>query len=356
MELPLSLPEALIWISTLEQVKKEQEGSIKALWRQAKEQQSKLEEREVVSREEVEEALQHNLDLARSEQAQLTVGVAVVKGFGHQLHGKLRRVERQVLDLEAECRTWLQYKDTDSQEHQAQITKLEEELDRMQRDFETEADSIKHALEATLNQIDKETAQLIDEKKQFAAKKAIKHLDKSSKQEIKENEWMQKEIAICNEELSIMALPVQNLEDENLQHINWLFEHRMEDLSLSRNILLTQTVGPSDSEMQKKSLKSPTSGRDVGDATKFLEGDETDRSCSSAPQDLWVLLDRSQSQQLRDERLHLGVPQQMLLSVVGQAVPLHPVPSEDEDDDGRDSRVPKDQGLLTTQIINNKFK
>ncbi|XP_071378400.1 coiled-coil domain-containing protein 83 [Centroberyx affinis] len=153
-----------------------------------------------------------------------------------------------------------------------------------------------------------------------------------------------------------MALSVQNLEDENLQHINWLFEHRMEDLSFSRNMLLTQTVGPSDSEMQKKSLKSPTSGRDVGDATNFLERDETDRSCSSAPQDLWALLDRNQSQQLRDERLHLGVPQQMLLSVVGQAVPLHPVPTEDEDDDGRDSRVPKDQGLLTTQIINNKFK
>ncbi|KAM3868717.1 coiled-coil domain-containing protein 83 [Diretmus argenteus] len=352
---------------TLEQLKKEQEDHITALWRQTKEQRRKLEQREVVSREEVEEAQRCSLDAVHAEEAQLT-----------ELRRKLIGAEKQVLDLEAECHTWLQYKDTGSREYQAQITNLQEVLDRMQRDFETAADNIKHTLDATLSEIDKETIQLVNEKKQLAAETAIKHLDKFTKEKIKENGWLQTEISIYNQEVSSMEQSVHSLEEENLQHMNWLFEQRMEDLNLSRNVCFTPADGPRDS---KKSHDSPTSdingvacvsvkppslrnismsfpwfavaGREMGEATKYLEGDETDSSCSSASQDLRVPLDQSQSQQLKDE-LHLEALELKLLRVVGQAVPLHPRPSED--DDGWDSRAPEERGPLTTRIINDKFQ
>lgn len=57
--------------SQREQLKEEQLGHIKVLRKQAKEQESKLEQREVVNKEQVEQALQQNLELVRSQEKEL---------------------------------------------------------------------------------------------------------------------------------------------------------------------------------------------------------------------------------------------------------------------------------------------
>ncbi|XP_035637574.1 coiled-coil domain-containing protein 83 isoform X1 [Oncorhynchus keta] len=353
-----------------EQLKEEQLGHIKVLRKQAKEQESKLEQREVVNKEQVEQALQQNLELVRSQEKELA-----------ELRAEVIRLEEEVLVLQAERHIRQEYKMAGSQEHQQQIQHLEAELAQMQKGFQEMADNIQRSLDVTFNEIDKKTVHLIDDKKQLATERAIKHLDKHSRQEIKENEWLKRELAIYTREVSITALAVQQLEEENLEHMSQLFERRLEDLQISRNVFLTQAagLGPSDSTIQETIMKNGVSSSPVPPLhpateawraqkqAKELERDETSGSCSEAAyrptedplQDLSVLLYGSQTY-LQQRDMHLGPLEIKLLTVVGQALPLHPVPSETPGSKGSSSapemlQAPEDWPL-TARIIHKRFK
>ncbi|KAK6322037.1 hypothetical protein J4Q44_G00068290 [Coregonus suidteri] len=362
-----------------EQLKEEQMGHIKVLRKQAKEQESKLEQKEVVNKEQVEQALQQNLELVRSQEKELA-----------ELRAEVSHLEEEVLVLQAERHIRQEYKVIGSQEHQRQIQHLEAELAQMQRGFQEMADNIQRTLDVTFNEIDKKTVHLIDEKKQLATERAIKHLDKQSRQEIKENEWLKRELATYTREVSITALAVQQLEEENLEHMSQLFEHRLEDLQISRNVFLTQAagLGPSDTTVQETIMKSNAVSGQQSDGVssspvpplhpametwraqkqaKELERDETSGSCSEAayrptedpPQDLSVLLYGSQTYMQQGD-MHLGPLEQKLLTVVGQALPLHPVQSETPGSEGSSSapgmlQAPEDWPL-TARIIHKRFK
>ncbi|XP_038844941.1 coiled-coil domain-containing protein 83 [Salvelinus namaycush] len=353
-----------------EQLKEEQLGHIKVLRKQAKEQESKLEQREVINKEQVEQALQENLELVRSQEKELA-----------ELRAEVSRLEEDVLVLQAERQIRQEYKMTGSQEHQQQIQHLEAELAQMQKEFQEMADNIQRSLDVTFNEIDKKTVHLIDEKKQLATERAIKHLDKHSRQEIKENEWLKRELAIYTREVSITALAVQQLEEENLEHMSQLFERRLEDLHISRNVFLTQAagLGPSDSTVQETIMKNGVSSSPVPPLhpateawraqkqAKELERDETSGSCSEVAyrptedplQDLSVLLYGNQTY-LQQGDMHLGPLEMKLLTVVGQALPLHPVPSETPGFEGSSSapgmlQAPEDWPL-TARIIHKRFK
>ncbi|XP_045549383.1 coiled-coil domain-containing protein 83 isoform X5 [Salmo salar] len=308
------------------------------------------------------------------------------------LRAEVSRLEEEVLVLHAERHIRQEYKMTGSQEHQQQIQHLEAELAQMQKGFQEMADNIQRSLDVTFNEIDKKTVHLIDEKKQLATEMAIKHLDKHSRQEIKENEWLKRELAIYTREVSITALAVQQLEEENLEHMSQLFERRLEDLQISRNVFLTQAagLGPSDSTVQETVMKSnalksekklshaPNTTDGVSSSpvpplhpateawraqkqAKELERDETSGRCSEAAyrptedplQDLSVLLYGSQTY-LQQGDMHLGPLEMKLLTVVGQALPLHPVPSETPGSEGSSS-APEDWPL-TARIIHKRFK
>lgn len=62
-----------------EQLKEEQLGHIKVLRKQAKEQESKLEQREVVNKEQVEQALQQNLELVRIQEKELAGSLSALQ-------------------------------------------------------------------------------------------------------------------------------------------------------------------------------------------------------------------------------------------------------------------------------------
>nr|XP_046161078.1 coiled-coil domain-containing protein 83 isoform X3 [Oncorhynchus gorbuscha] len=330
-----------------EQLKEEQLGHIKVLRKQAKEQESKLEQREVVNKEQVEQALQQNMELVRSQEKELA-----------ELRAEVIRLEEEVLVLQAERHIRQEYKMAGSQEHQQQIQHLEAELAQMQKGFQEMADNIQRSLDVTFNEIDKKTVHLIDDKKQLAT-----------------------ELAIYTREVSITALAVQQLEEENLEHMGQLFERRLEDLQISRNVFLTQAagLGPSDSTVQETIMKNGVSSSPVPPLhpateawraqkqAKELERDETSGSCSEAAyrptedplQDLSVLLYGSQTY-LQQRDMHLGPLEIKLLTVVGQALPLHPVPSETPGSKGSSSapemlQAPEDWPL-TARIIHKRFK
>lgn len=293
------------------------------------------------------------------------------------LHSELRRLEEKAVVLLAERQIWLEYKNVGRLEHLQQIRHLEDELARMQRGYQDMADNIKRSLKVTFNEIDKKTIHLIDEKKHLATEKAVKHLDKHSKQEIRENEWLQRELAVYKKEVSLTEVAVQKLEEENLEHMSQLFEQRLDYLEISRHVFLTQVAGlgpceSSERAVNREVLSSPATGPDARGAEghgRELEGDETDGSCRfAAPQptepplrDLSVLLYGSKTH-VQGEPMHLGPLEQKLLSVVGQAVPLHPLPAEESSSPGSHGssapglpQAPEDWPL-TARIIHNRFK
>ncbi|XP_036450350.1 coiled-coil domain-containing protein 83 [Colossoma macropomum] len=352
-----------------DQLREEQLAHIRELHKQAKEQEKKLEQREVVNKEQVEQAQRHNLELTHSQEEEL-----------EELRRKLEDLKLQVTECQKERQVWLHYKSVGSIEHQQQIQNLQSELTALQKSFEEMSENIKHSLDATFNKIDENTSQLIDEKKQRATERAIKQLDKSSCQEIKENDWLKRELVIYHKEVSIMDTAVRRLEGENLEHMKQIFEHRLNDLQISRNVFLTQAAGleqmdssgleqsvqklalietaePGSAPLPPPNSKSEARGAQRKQAVE-LEKDKTDPSCkpSSPPHDLTVLLYGSQND-LR-ELLHLGPLEQKLLSVVGQAVTLYPSPSDSEDLAMSTHTGPShtQDWALTTRTIRSKFQ
>ncbi|XP_017344629.1 coiled-coil domain-containing protein 83 isoform X1 [Ictalurus punctatus] len=326
-----------------DQLRKEHQGHLSVLRKQAKEQEKKLEEKEVASKEQVQQAVQYNLELAHIQEEELA-----------DLHRQLTSVQAQVVELQVHRQAWQLYKNVGSVEHQQQIQKLQSNLDSMQKNFQEKSEYIECSLKAAISEIDKNTSLLIEREKHLARERALKQADKHSFQKIKKNDWLKKELAVYHEEVSILDVAVSKLEEENLEHMKEL--HRLNDAQISSNVLLVQAE---DLE-QKLSLPERTAevGREQHQQSGELEEDEIDHSCkpSSPTHHLSALLSGSQSD-LR-ETLHLGPLEQKLLIVVGQAMPLSPLLSDPEDLEKliQLGQIQAQDGTLTTNIIRNKFQ
>uniref|UniRef100_W5MDE7 Coiled-coil domain containing 83 n=1 Tax=Lepisosteus oculatus TaxID=7918 RepID=W5MDE7_LEPOC len=333
-----------------EQLKEEQMGHIRTLLKQAKEQERDLEQRVVVNREQVDQALHKYWELARSKDSEL-----------EELRDELNTLQQKVLVVMSEKQCWLEYKTVGSQEHSLQIQLLEAELTQMQKDFQEMADHIQRSFDVTINEIDKKTEKLINEKKHLAS-----------------------EIAIYKQEVALLEVSVQKHEEENLEQMNMLFQHRLDDLNISRQVFLTQVagLGLADSGMLGEDFKinnlsdqTDASSRPINSLLATAEGekgpglpgelerDETVTSCSkpagsptgSPSQDLRALLYGSQVN--FQESMQLGPLELKLLSVVGQAVPILPAPSSTSQDCNTEaSQQQVDEWPVTPKMIHAKFK
>ncbi|XP_076131055.1 coiled-coil domain-containing protein 83 [Alosa pseudoharengus] len=345
-------------IELRDHLREEQKGHITVLRKQAKEQERKLEQRGEVNKEQVEDALYQNLELSRNKEKELA-----------ELNQGLKCLVEQVLALQAEKEIWLQYKHVGRHKDKERIDHLKDELAGLQKNFEEMAENINRSLEVTFNEIDKKKVQLMDDKKQLASERAIKLLDNNTRQEFKENVWLKKEVGVYKMEVSIMEEAVQKLEEENLKLTGDLFTQRLEDLQISRNVFLTQAagLGPSDSLTLEETFmkKDPTAVQVRGHMAvvqaavdgAVTQAESGDRGCSGSspgpmseegwPQDLGPLLYGSQIH--LKETMHLGSLEQKLLSVVGQAMPLHTASPDTHCSDGNDWPV-------TVHIIRNRFQ
>ncbi|KAF5906364.1 coiled-coil domain-containing protein 83-like isoform X2, partial [Clarias magur] len=249
-----------------EQLSEEQQENLSSLHSQAKEQEKKLKEKEVTYKEEVKQAVQHKLELRHVQEAELA-----------ELQRHLEIKQAQVVELKGQWQAWQLYKNVGSVEYQEQIQKLQSELDSMHKHFQIMSENVESSLQATICNIEKQTLQLIEEEKQFAQERSIKKLDKPKLLELKKNEWLKQELAIYHEEVSVLDAAVKNLEEENLEHMKQLLEHRFNDLQLSSNLVLTQAK-----EMEQKVSISGT-GAEIGSKqhqqSGKLEEDETNHSC-----------------------------------------------------------------------------
>ena len=72
----------------------------------------------------------------------------------------------------------------------------------------------------------------------FFSQKAMAQLDKKDRQEVLDNDWLKREVAIHRVETEKCRKVVEDLEKENLKLMSELFECSVEDLKISRSVIV----------------------------------------------------------------------------------------------------------------------
>nr|XP_014343425.1 PREDICTED: coiled-coil domain-containing protein 83 [Latimeria chalumnae] len=180
-----------------------------------------------------------------------------------------------------------------------------------------------------------------------------------------------------------MEVSVQKLEQENLELISLLFDCRLEDLKISRNIFLTQVVGLDDtktgllkdnfanSQLSNQSaprLSKPQSAtlreveKKVFSMISELESEEVEHSeqeevpVVSVSKDLSFLLYGDQED--FQEYVQLGPLELKLLSIVGRTMPIYTVELAQEQGTEYDETFPNqktDKWPVTVPVIKSLF-
>ena len=82
----------------------------------------------------------------------------------------------------------------------------------------------------------------VENVKSGAAEKAMGQLDKKERREITDHSWLKQESVRYKEEVEILEAEVRMLEEQNLALMSYLFECRLEDLNISRFVLVNSFV------------------------------------------------------------------------------------------------------------------
>ncbi|XP_056592731.1 coiled-coil domain-containing protein 83 isoform X2 [Triplophysa dalaica] len=314
------------------QLKEEQHGYVCELHKQMKEHDRNLEKKELWNKEQVEYAVQENLKLKHKQENELK-----------DLRCKVARMQVQVKDLLDERLVWLQFKKTESVENQQRIQKLDTHIVASERTYKEMSEYFQRSLALACEEIDRKAAQRSDEIIKLSEKRANENLDCDGKKELKDNEWLKKEVANYVRKISELESTVQKLELENLKHVNTLLNHPSHDRQISVSETLTQISREKSPEMVD-TLSCPL--RPLEEA----EGAIRERDVTpTTPPDL---------REIHTGPIHLDSLKQKLLCVVGEAVPLRQPQSEptDENEEMDPSPSPTRESVLTIATILKKLQ
>ncbi|XP_030055618.1 coiled-coil domain-containing protein 83 [Microcaecilia unicolor] len=313
-----------------ERLKAEQLGYIKNILIETKEQERELAKKEVVNGEQVDEAIKEKWEFIRNNEQIL-----------EDLRSQVNDLDKKVMEKQTEKEYWLEYKNVGSKDHAKQIQLLEAEICKIKEIFKEIKEHFRKTLESMKNDISRLAEKRMDAKKEQATEYAIKHIDRKSRQEIKENDWMNKEVANYRKDVYDLEVAVQKLEEENLELIRHLFNCRLKDLNIPRNLFLTQAAGlevPAEELLEKDVELSTSSDIEAEHATPesmidtYLSDEEELKKSNlleSLSQDLTDIL-YGDGKDLQ-EYLRLGPLELKLMSIVGRAISIQK--------DGKDASV-----------------
>ncbi|XP_067888983.1 coiled-coil domain-containing protein 83 [Heterodontus francisci] len=216
-----------------ELLKKEQKEQIRILVRRAKEQEKDLERKEKINNEQVEKAMKENLELIKQNKQQV-----------QEMESFINDLEQKILNKKGMKEYWLEYKNVGSTEHGKIIKLRENEIVEMVKNFSDIEDHFHRALARAKEDIDRLTKEQMDEKKTFAAQQAISYMGRFSRQEVKENAWLKKELKLYRLEVANIEQAVQKVEEENLEVLSQLFDCQISDLNICRNLFEIHAIGP----------------------------------------------------------------------------------------------------------------
>ncbi|XP_075775528.1 coiled-coil domain-containing protein 83 [Pelodiscus sinensis] len=354
-------------------LKAEQLGHIRDLLSDLKIQEKELEQKETVTRDDVEAAMREKWQYVRDQEMLLK-----------ELRSKVKEVDQKLVIKQAEKDYWLEYKNVGSGEHAKQIKLLEENIRGLKDDLEQMTEYYRYTLGATKEKMDRLAEKQMNQKKEWATENAVKHIDKTSHREIEENEWLKEEVEIYRTEVSDLEESAQLLEEENIYMIKSLFNCRLKNLKVSRHLFLTQGAGL---QVQGEELLSEDlEGLQCRDyAAKTDAGDESPESTvltieqkvfsdtqseteaekqEYSYEDLWgqpvspvfssILYEDEKDFQ---EYLKLGPLETKLMSAVGTAMPIHEelreMPSKCQFEDSFETY--KSEGHITYRMVKSVF-
>nr|XP_012324928.1 coiled-coil domain-containing protein 83 isoform X2 [Aotus nancymaae] len=211
-------------------LKEEQIWHIRHLLKELSEE--KAEGLPVVTRENVEEAMKEKLKFERDQEKNL-----------RDMRMQISNAEKLFLEKLGEKEYWEEYKNVGSEQHAKLITSLQNDINTVKENAEKMSEHYKVTLEDARKKIIKETLLQLDQKKEWATQNAVKLIDKGSYLEIWENDWLKKEVAIHRKEVEELENAIHKLEEENLVLIDQLFNCRLVDLKIPRQLYLIQAAG-----------------------------------------------------------------------------------------------------------------
>ncbi|XP_041351289.1 coiled-coil domain-containing protein 83-like [Gigantopelta aegis] len=212
-----------------DKLKTEQKLLIQHLLKQAKNVEKVFEGEEVKDRDDVIVAMKDKWQRQREREKELEV-----------LKSEIAKKEVETEKKQREVHYWVNYKDKDHLNYETQIKVLEQELMDMQNTFDVMAAHLKMSLEESHTVVEKYTEETLAKQKDLATEKAIGKLDKYSRQEVLDNNWLKREVLIHKHEVEELTEHVMNLEKSNLDIMSQLFECTIDDLKISRQFFLTQ--------------------------------------------------------------------------------------------------------------------
>ncbi|XP_067841554.1 coiled-coil domain-containing protein 83 isoform X2 [Heptranchias perlo] len=346
-----------------EQLKKEQKEHIRQLFKKAKEQDKEVEGKEIINEEQIEQAMKEYVELIKQNKQQV-----------QEILSNINDVEQKILTENGVKEYWLEYKNDGSVEHAKYIKLQENELVQLAKSFNEMKDHFRRALDRSKENTDKLTKEQMDKKKAFATQKAISYMGRYSRQEVRENEWLKKELKQYSLEVANLEQAVQKIEEENLEVLSQLFDCQISDLNICRNSFETCVVGPEgqDSRVLEDNLaelevrSQPSAKHDdvvsnlsrpksatllavekkVLSMQPYFKEEKTDHEDEpqfqlgkSVSQNLTYLL---QEDEKYFEHLECGALEQRLLHIEGRAMPLQVI------------EQPSNQGTRTAKAQSNQ--
>ncbi|VCW77967.1 unnamed protein product [Gulo gulo] len=285
----------------------------------------------VVTREDVENAMKEKWKFERDQEENLK-----------DMRMQISNAEKLFLEKLSEKEYWEEYKNVGSEHHAKLITSLQNDISRVKENAEKMSEHYKVTLEDARKKIIRETLLQLDQKKEWATQNAIQFIDKGSYREIWENDWLKKEIANHKKEVEKLEHIIHELEEENLVLIDQLFNCRLVDLKIPRQLYLTQAAGlkaPPKAPLELPEIYEEVKGRDLMSSSaegsalylshedgiryaKQLQTDEENSSCIEfGPSDMKYLLYEDEKD--FKDYVNLGPLQVKLMSVESQKMPIH---------------------------------
>ncbi|XP_056096261.1 coiled-coil domain-containing protein 83 [Rhinichthys klamathensis goyatoka] len=326
-------------IKLQEQLRVEKTRHVRELNKQIKERERNLEQRQREDEEQVKQTTQENLELKQEQEKHL-----------EELRCKLARLQVQVEELQTDRQEWLQYKNEGSIKDHQKIEKLEKNIAFTQMIFQELSEHFQKSLAAAVEKDKQMEAQSIKDINQLALK-----------------------VPLYINRVAVLESTIQQLEKENLEHIDNLFQILcMDDPLVSQDdefLAQSASVGSHDTRSTDRNItkisleetsalvnRPPYSLQPLAEeAQQERDATACDGTTPSTPPDLSEMYS---SQTTFTRAMHLDLMGRILLCVIGKASTLHPPPNNpvDVSEEMTFDLLQTAKWPITTKIINRKFQ
>ncbi|XP_005516218.1 PREDICTED: coiled-coil domain-containing protein 83 [Pseudopodoces humilis] len=338
-------------------LKEEQKVLIWRLVRQIEEKEKKRDEKEVVTRDDVERSLKEVFQFVKDKEQLL-----------QNLRSQIEETKKKISEKQSERDYWLEYKNVGSKIHAERISSLEKDIVEVKYELERTEEYYREALKV----VREENQKLFDRHMKLlseeALKNAVRYLDKNCRREIEENEWLKEEVKIYQKEESDLKASVQLLEEENTTLLAKLIDIKLQHLRVSGHLFLTKGAGLQElskdaMERENREYAAKTDGKSLRSAfrkiqskTDYEKSQESDEKLQKkffTPALDSLLYEDEEEFQAYSK---LG-PLKRKLYVVGKAVPTCKEPEEMSRRSHREEdTVGKSDGHITAKMIKALFK